>query len=912
MATPPHLLPMIDAQISIHIDGRMVECSPSTTLLEAIRQAGGEVPTLCSTPWFARHGTCRLCLVQVEGGGMVAACHHAVVAGDRYISQSEELEHYRRQTVAFLLEGHPSCSLCPSHGLCRLEVYARRYDLVQDSTTIAESPLAHPLIAFYPNLCIQCGLCRRACSDVQGEDVLGLLQRGEELSVSCQQSHDLEASGCVSCGACLQVCPTRALAPRLEENRAAHRQVTTTCVYCAVGCQLTMEVADETLLRVTPDFHGSPNRGHSCVKGRFGQAFAMAADRLTRPLLRTPQGDWQEIALPDALELIARKYDELRQKKDPYAFAAISSARCTNEENYLLQKFTRVVMGSNSVDNCARVCHSPSAYALGAALGTGAGAYRLEDIEQAGLILLFGANPSEAHPVIGARIRQAVKKGCQLLVVDPRRTSLARLAHLHVAIRPGGNLPFLNAMQQVILTEGWCDQTFLAHHASNQTAWQESLQGCTPEWAAPLCGVDASLIRQAAHLYAHSKKALILWGLGVTESCQGSLTAFALVNLAIITGNLGKPGAGAGPIRGQNNVQGACDMGALPNVFSDYRPLANPLARQEHLSLWGVLPPEAAGYRIGDMWDAALAGRLHMMHVMAQDVVQSDPDVVRVVQALQSLDFLVVQDLFLSETARLASVVLPAASYLEKEGTFVNSDRRIQRVRQVIAPPEGVWSDGALILDIARRMGVKLMADDWAPGVVDAAAIMDEIACLSPNWSAVSYPKLEEQGFLQWPCTYDRPQGTSLLHEGGVFMGKPARLTPTPWQPSASATPEDHYPLLLTTGRMLAHYNVSTMTRRTPIQRLKMAQEERLRIHPTDAQRYGVGQGDRVRVISPYGQVEVKAEISEESPVGVVFMTFHFAETRTNLLIGPEADAITRCPQYKVTGVRLEVVSSAP
>lgn len=902
---------MIPPAVVVQVDGQVVQVAATATVLEAVVQAGRDIPTLCTTPWFPRHGTCRLCLVEVEGEKPVAACHTPVVANRRYVTHSAALTDYRSRTLRLLLAGHPPCDQCSGRGRCRLEPHARRFGLHHGSLPLPEAApppgvaLDHPLLRFDPRLCIRCGLCRQACAHIQGEEVLAMTGRGGQFRLATRHPDSLEASGCVACGACLTVCPTTALAGREEGVEAPRQRVTTTCAYCAVGCQLTMETRDNRLLRVVPALEGSANHGHACVKGRFGQAFVTAPDRLTRPLLRDEHGTLRETTLDHALTVIARRYTALRQRAEPYAFAAISSARCTNEENFLLQKFTRQIMGSNSVDNCARVCHAPSAYALGAALGTGAGAYRLEDIEAAALIFLFGANPIEAHPVLGARIRQAVKGGCRLLVADPRRTQLATMADLHLAVRPGGNLALINALQWVVATEGLMDDAFVAHHGENLDPWRRALDGCTPEWAEPRCGVAAPLIRQAARLYGQSRAALILWGLGVTESCHGSPTAFGLVNLAIATGNLGRAGAGAGPLRGQNNVQGACDMGALPNVFSDYRPLADETARRQHLALWGALPPATAGYRIGDMWDAAIAGTLRTMHIMAQDVVQSDPDVSRVIQALDSLEFLVVQDLFLSETARQAHVVLPAASFLEKEGTFVNSDRRIQRVRQVVPPPEGVRSDGDLLQAIARRMGADLGCggDDHTP--LEPARVMTEIARLTPNWGGVTYAKLEQHGFIQWPCPTADHGGTPVLHAAGQFMRGRARLTPTPWHPPTDDT-GDAFPLVLTTGRMLYHYNVGSMTRRTAIRHLHLAREERLRLHPQDARDFGITDGALVRVSSRHGQVTVRAEISPEPPRGVVFMTFHFAETRTNLLIGPQADSHTRCPEYKVTAVSIQ------
>ncbi|MBL6929048.1 MAG: formate dehydrogenase subunit alpha [Rhodospirillales bacterium] len=894
--------------VLVTLDGRAARFPSTMTILEAVRADGGSVPTLCHSPHLKPHGACRLCMVEVDGGRPVAACHTPLQDGARYRTRSNLLTRLRRNILELIVSDHPlDCLACQANGNCELQSAVAEVGLpgvrFENPRTHDPKPdRSHPFLLLDMDKCIRCARCVRACDEIQGSFVLGMAGRGFDVRVIAGNDQSLDAAGCASCGQCAVECPTGAIREKDGYGEPDH-EVTTTCVYCAVGCSLVAGVRDDRVVAVRPDPGGGANRGHACVKGRFGHAFVHAPDRLKNPLIRQADGGFREASWDEALKLTANRLAEVRDA-GPHAFGMISSARCTNEENYLAQKFTRVVMGTNSVDNCARVCHSPSAFALGAALGTGAGTNSFEDVERSDVLMIFGANPTAAHPVLGARIKQAVLAGCKLIVVDPRNTELARLADIHLALRPGTNGAVVNAMQQVLVADGLLDEDFIARHVENFDQATGALEGRHPEWAAGLCGVPAETIRAAAHLYASGKAAQILWGLGVTEACHGTLNAFGLINMAVMTGNLGRPGTGAGPIRGQNNVQGACDMGALPNVFSDYRPVDDPMAREDHERVWGVIPPSHVGFKIPEMFEAARAGSLKAMYVIAQDVAQSDPNTAGVAAALENLDFLVVQDLFMTETARFAHVILPGCSFLEKDGTFVNSDRRVQRVRRAIPPLTG-YTDSDVIHALARRMAVNLGFDDGPGTATDPARIMEEIVALTPNWGGINYARLDRDGFVQWPCPQPGHPGTAIVHEGGNFLRGKARLTPTPWRPPAEDT-DEKYPFMLTTGRTLFHYNVGTMTRRTPIIRLARAKEERVGIHPRDASKLGIRSGDPVRVVSRHGRVKAPAEITEETPPGIVFMTFHFPETRTNLLVGSEADDHTQCPDYKVTAVRIE------
>jgi formate dehydrogenase major subunit len=904
--------------VRVTVNGSPVTVERGSTVLTALRAAGARVPTLCYSDRMKPYGACRTCLVEVEGRKPVASCHTPVAEGARYRTHSPLLTRLRRNITELIVSDHPlECLDCTANGRCDLQELAQEVGL---RTPRYENPRTHnpprddrhPFIKLEMDKCIGCALCVRACDEIQGSFILAMEGRGYDTRVIAGNDTGFEEARCVSCGQCVFECPVAALEePGTREHGLPDTQVTTTCSYCGVGCSLNVNVKDGRVVNIEPNVAGSANLGHTCVKGRFAHQFAHAEDRLTSPLIRNDDGTFREASWEEALELVVSRFTEVRERHGPDAFAGISSSRCTNEENFLMQKFARVVMGTNSIDNCSRVCHSPSAYGLGQALGTGAGTNPFEDVFHSDLIVLVGANPTEAHPVFGSRIKQAVLKGCRLIVLDPRNTELAGLADLHIPLRSGSNVAVINAMQHVLIEEGFVDREFVERHALGLDEVRREVADCTPEWAAEIAGVDPDLIRRAARMYGAAKAAQFLWGLGVTEAGHGSNTVFGMINMAVMTGNIGRPGAGTSPIRGQNNVQGASDVGALPNVFSDYRPVTDPQARADHLRVWGVEPPPLPGLRIPDMFDAAHAGTLKAMYILAEDVAQSDPNTNHVVGALESLEFLVVQEIFMNPTAELAHVVLPGTTFLEKDGTFVNSDRRIQRVRRAIDPLPGTMVDGDIVNTIARRMGVDLGADDGPGTPVNPGKVMDEIAELSPKWGGVSYARLEEKGFLQWPCWDPEHPGTPVVHAGGVTLradGK-ARLTPTPWQ-EPGELPDDEYPMMLTTGRQLFHYNVGTMTRRTDLMQLQKAQEETLRIHPSDARRAGIRHGDRVDVVSRRGRVRVRTEVTRATNPGTLFMTFHFPESRTNILTGEATDEFTGCPEYKVCAVRLEPVES--
>ena len=904
------------SEVSVRIDGADVSIAANGTVLDAARAAGRRVPTLCHSERLEPHGACRTCLVEQSDGKLVAACHTPVADGQSYTTRSERLTRLRRNIVELIVSDHPlECLTCSANGRCDLQTLAQEVGLREsryESPRVHTPPRddSHPFIKLDMEKCIGCGRCVRACDETQASFVLGMSGRGYDAKVIAGADTGLEEADCASCGQCVLECPVAAMEePGTRLHGTPDATVTTTCGYCAVGCTLDVHTKDGAVVNIEPNADGSANRGHACVKGRFAHQYTRSGDRLRSPLIRQADGTFREASWDEALGLIATEFARVRDTHGPMAFGAISSSRCTNEENFAMQKFARVVMRTNTVDNCSRVCHSPSAYALRNALGAGAGTNSFQCVETSDLLMVVGANSTEAHPVFGSRIKRAALAGATLIVLDPRNIELARMADAHLPLRPGSNVAVINAMQHVLIHEGLVDAEFIAAHSEGYDALRAELAEYTPEWAAPISGVDPDAIRDAARMYGGASCAQILWGLGVTEAGHGSNAAFGLINMAVMTGNMGREGAGASPIRGQNNVQGASDVGALPHVVSDYRPIGDATTRAAHREAWGVDLPEAEGLRIPDMLDAAHSGHLKAMYVMAEDIAQSDPHVAHVIGALERLEFLVVQEIFMTPTAELADVVLPGAAFLEKDGSFVNSDRRIQRVRKAVDPPGEALADGDIINAVARRMGHDLGFDDGPGAPVEPSRIMAEIAALSPKWGGVSYERIEEIGFLQWPCEDINHPGTEIMHRDGAFLSGKAALTPTPWQ-EPGELPDHEYPLMLTTGRQLFHYNVGSMTRRTDVTQLSKAERETVRIHPKDAGRLGVDHGEVVSVVSRRGSVLVPVEVTRATNPGVVFMTFHWPETRTNILVGSAVDEYTGCPEYKVAAVRIERAST--
>jgi formate dehydrogenase major subunit len=886
------------------VDGTDVQVPAGSSILDAIHAAGGDIPTLCHDERLAPSGACRVCLVHVrkgdgDTGDVAAACVTPAVDGARVETTHAETIGLVRQVAELMVARLPASALNQPTQLaevCRwLGVAAGGAEgrgLGRDDT--------HPYVRLDRDLCIACGRCVRMCDEVQGTFALTLAGHGADTMVAPGPGTWAE-SACVACGGCIDTCPSGALTG--PHPWAVPRQtVTTTCGYCGVGCSLEVHSGPDGI-SVTPDHSGPVNRGHACVKGRFAHGFVTSTDRLTTPLIRQ-DGHLHPASWNEALELVATRLRRITAEHGPDAVAAISSARATNEENYLMQKLMRTVIGTNNIDNCSRICHAPSAAGLTAAFGLAGGTNPADDIERADCFLLAGANPTEAHPVIGARIKQRVLAGARLIVVDPRRTELARLADVHLRGRPGSNVAIFNGMARLMFEHGWVDDEFLSTRADGLDELRAQLSEYPPHRVAEISGVDPGDLTDAARLFGTAAFPSIMYGLGITEHAHGTDGVRCLANLAILKGAVGTPrGGGVNPLRGQNNVQGASDMGALPDLLPGYQRVTDAAVRGRCEQVWGRPVPPTPGLRIPDMFDAALAGRLKALYVIGENIVQTDPDAAAVRAAVQACEFVISQEIFLSETAALAHVVLPAASFLEKDGTFVNFDRRFQRVRPALSPPGQARTDFEIIQAVGAALGADL-------GCRNPAEAMAECARVSPLFAGISHERLDLVGALHWPCRSPDDPGEARLHQErfATPTGR-AQLAARPWLPPGEA-PDADYPCVLVTGRRLVHYNAGTMTRRTD--NLALLPAETLDIHPSDAARIGVDNGDAVRVTSRRGGITAAARLTEDVAPGEVFMAFHFPDTPANLLTSSHHDDVTSCPEYKVTAVRLKAAATEP
>jgi formate dehydrogenase major subunit len=817
-------------------------------------------------------------------------------------TDSDHLRRLRKNVVELLLSEQPKDQVPPaalqalatSLGLERV-----RYG--EGATRALVRDESNPFFAFDNSRCISCARCVRACDEIQGTFALTMVGRGFGTRPmaggklgEAPGSHFAE-SPCVSCGACVKECPTGALEEkRVRDAGAPTEWVRTTCAYCGVGCVLNAGVRDRRVVSMVPADDGPANQGHACMKGRFGWTYTYAEDRLRTPLFRQDQR-WHPITWERAYDLVAREFSRLKETYGADSLATISSSRGTNEENYLFAKFMRCTIGTNHIDNCARVCHSATVTGMMETLGASAATNSIADLDHAHLILVVGANPTESHPVIGARIKQLHRQGVPLIVVDPRQTELARLADLHLQLRPGTNVALLNGLAHVIVRDGLLDRRFIEARTEGVAAWLDTVASCTPSATEVVTGVPAAHIEEAARRYATSGASFCAHGLGVTEHRWGSHGVIALCNLALATGNIGKPGTGINPLRGQNNVQGASDVGCLPTYFSGYQPFDDPEVLRLHEAVTGRPLPTRRGMKIPDMWDAALEGRLKGLWIIGYDVAQTDPNLKHVHQALQRVEFLVVQDLFFSQTAKFAHLVIPGASFLEKDGTFTNLERRIQRVRKAVDPPQGVVPDWQVVCEVSRRMGYPMT-------YAHPSEIMDELAQLMPMWAGVSYDRLEQAEGLQWPVPSPEHQGTALMHQDRFPNGK-ACFVAVEYLPPGEV-PTDAYPFVLITGRVLQHYNCGSQTRRTDI--LQVVDADVLEMHPDDAVRLGVQEGEVVRLVSARSEAMVPVVLSERVTPGSLFTSFHFPETSINTLLSSSADESSKCPEYKVSTVRVE------
>jgi formate dehydrogenase major subunit len=888
----------------IQVDGREVEVPRGASVLDAVRAAGVTLPTLCHDERLPPVGSCRTCLVRV-GGAVAASCVTPADEDAVVETAGEELEGLRRETLRLLVSSLPSRAVdqgdsvltaaCEDLGVEAGAARGAGGGVVDDS---------HPYVHLDPDLCIACGRCVRMCADVQGTFALTLIGRGADTVVAPGTGGSWAESDCVGCGGCVDTCPTGAIfQPGLPVGAAASRRLPpgmavtqTTCGYCGVGCALEAVSVDGRVTAVLPNREGPVNRGHACVKGRFAHSFLHAPDRLTQPLIRR-DGTLTPVTWHEALERIAIGFSKALHNGGPDSIAAICSSRATNEENYLIQKFMRTVIGTNNVDNCARLCHAPTAAGLTASFGLAGGTDSFDDIEQADCFLVVGANPVEAHPVVGARLLHLALRGAKLVVADPRTVGLARYADLHLRPRPGTNVALFHGIAHVMLAENLIDEEFLRTRAAGLAELTEMLGQYPPDEAAAITGVPAADIVAAARIYGSARRPAIVYGLGVTEHLHGTDGVRTLANLAILRGAVGTDhGLGIFPLRGQNNVQGASDMGALPDVLPGYHKVTDPDARARAEGVWGTSVPAHPGMRIPEMFTEARAGRLQALWIIGEDVCHTDPDSNRVRAALDACPLVVSQDLFLSETSRHADIVLPAAAWLEKDGTFVNFDRRFQRVRPAVRPPGQARTD----FDIVHAIAAALCADLGCP---TPAAALDECARTSPHFAGLSHGRLDREGAIAWPCPHpDQPGQDKLYTKQFATPDGRAHLAAAPWLPPGEH-PDGAYPLILITGRRLTHYNTGSMTRRTA--NLALDPVDLLDVHPDDAARHGLRDGQPVTVESRRGNAHLTVRISTETPPGQVFCAIHFPDSGVNALTSDHADWTTSCPEYKVTAVRL-------
>ena len=899
--------------VTLTIDGQSVTVPAGTSVMAAAMSMGTAIPKLCATDSLEPFGSCRLCLVEIEGRrGTPASCTTPAEDGMVVRTQSENLASLRKGVMELYISDHPlDCLTCSANNDCELQEQAAnvglrdvRYGYTGANHLALETDRSNPYFDFDPSKCIVCSRCVRACADVQGTFALTIDGRGFASMVSAgQDGDDFLSSECVSCGACVQACPTATLQEKaVKEIGLPERAVVTTCAYCGVGCTFRAEMRGEQLVRMVPWKDGKANRGHSCVKGRFAWGYANHQDRILNPMVRESIHEpWREVSWEEAIRYTADKLARIRADHGARALGGITSSRCTNEETYLVQKLVRGVFGTNNVDTCARVCHSPTGYGLSTTFGTSAGTQDFDSVMDSDVIMVIGANPTDAHPVFGSRMKRRLRQGAKLIVVDPRRTDLVRSPHIeadyHLPVQPGTNVAVLTSIAHVIVTEGLADEDFIRARCD----WDEyqewarfvSDERHSPEFLEAVTKVPAADLRAAARLYATGGNGAIYYGLGVTEHSQGSSAVIAIANLAMATGNIGRSGVGVNPLRGQNNVQGSCDMGSFPHELPGYRHIHNDEVRSLFENDWGVpLDPEP-GMRINNMLDAACDGAFKAIYIQGEDILQSDPNTQHVAAGLEAMELVIVQDLFLNETANYAHVFLPGSTFLEKNGTFINAERRIQPVQKVMEPANG-YEDWEVTQLLAQAMGA-----DW--DYTHPSQIIDEIARLTPTFAGMNWDKLLLTGSVQWPVNDTFPEGSPIMHVEGFVRGK-GKFVVTEYIPTDEKT-GPRFPLLLTTGRILSQYNVGAQTRRTA--NVLWHEEDVLEMHPSDAENRGLKTGDWARLASRVGETTLRVLATDRVAPGVVYTTFHHPSTQANVVTSDFSDWATNCPEYKVTAVQV-------
>ena len=902
--------------VTLTIDGQEITVPEGTSVMRAAALSDVKIPKLCATDQLEAFGSCRLCLVQIEGmKGLPASCTTPVAPGMKVTTQNKQLADVRRGVMELYISDHPlDCLTCPANGHCELQDMAGivglrevRYGYEGENHLVADKDTSNPYFTFDASKCIVCSRCVRACDEQQGTLALTIQSRGFDSKVSPSQNVSFMDSECVSCGACVQACPTATLSENtLSDNGQAEHSKITTCAYCGVGCSFRAEMKGEEVVRMVPNKNGHANHGHSCVKGRFAIGYATHSDRITTPMIRAQITDpWREVSWAEAIAYAAGEMKRIQAKYGRDSIGGITSSRCTNEETYLVQKLVRAGFGNNNVDTCARVCHSPTGYGLKQTLGESAGTQNFDSVMKADVIFVIGANPTDGHPVFGSQMKRRIRQGARLIVADPRTIDLVRTPHVaadhHLKLRPGTNVALVNSLAHVIVTEGLVKEDFVRERCEVDSfeKWRAFAAAAdnSPEAMEPITGVPAASVRAAARLYATGGNGAIYYGLGVTEHSQGSTMVMGIANLAMATGNIGREGVGVNPLRGQNNVQGSCDMGSFPHEFPGYRHVSDVATRHLLEDAWGVSLQDEPGLRIPNMFEAALDGDFKGLYIEGEDIAQSDPNTQHVTAALMAMECIIVQDLFLNESAKFAHVFLPGSSFLEKDGTFTNAERRISRVRKVMQPKAG-YADWEITQLLANAVGYPM-------NYAHPSEIMDEIARLTPTFTGVSFARIDELGSIQWPCNAAHPNGTPTMHVDEFVRGK-GKFLVTEYVPT-SEKGNSKFPLILTTGRILSQYNVGAQPRRTENNRWH--EEDRLEIHPNDAEERGIADADWVGISSRSGETVLRARITERVQPGVVYTTFHFPESGANVITTDNSDWATNCPEYKVTAVQATRVS---
>tara|TARA_B110000114_G_scaffold70271_1_gene74533 strand:- start:12 stop:2855 length:2844 start_codon:yes stop_codon:yes gene_type:complete len=902
--------------VELNIDGIEVSVPEGTSIMRAASEAGVNVPKLCATDSLDPFGSCRLCLVEIEGKrGYPASCTTPVEKGLKVHTQTPKLADIRKGVMELYISDHPlDCLTCATNGDCELQDMAGavglrdvRYGYDGENHLQSEKDESNPYFTFDPSKCIVCSRCVRACEEVQGTYALTIDGRGFESKVSAGNK-DFMDSECVSCGACVQACPTATLVEKsIIDHGQPERSVKTTCAYCGVGCSFNAEMQGEEVVRMTPNKDGGANHGHSCVKGRFAWGYTTHKDRITTPMIRKSIKDpWKKVSWEEAINYAASEIKRIQKKYGFDSVGAISSSRCTNEEVYLMQKLVRAAYGNNNIDTCARVCHSPTGYGLKATIGESSGTQNFDSVMKADVIMIIGANPTDGHPVFASQMKRRLREGAKLIIIDPREIDLVKnsphvKADFHLKLKPGTNVATINSLAHVVVKEGLLDEEFIKNRCESEAFnyWKDfiSKEENSPESLESETGIPADIVRQAARLFAQKGNSAIYYGLGVTEHSQGSTMVMGIANLTMATGNIGREGVGINPLRGQNNVQGACDMGSFPHEFPGYRHVSDLATRNLFESAWNTELYDEPGLRIPNMLDGAISGKFKSVYCEGEDIAQSDPDTKHVTHALESMECVIVQDLFLNETAMYAHVFLPGSSFLEKNGTFTNAERRISRVRKVMSPKNG-YEDWEITQLLSNALGYPM-------NYKHASEIMDEVAQLTPTFKGVSFDKIDELGSIQWPCNDEYPVGTPTMHVDEFVRGK-GKFFITEYIPTTERV-NNKFPLILTTGRILAHYNVGAQTRRT--NNTEWHTEDLIEIHPHDAEDRGINEQDWVGINSRAGDTVLRAKITDRVQPGVIYTTFHHPVSGANVITTDNSDWATNCPEFKVTAVQVTKVT---